>query len=177
MTETCLSTSRFIAFFDECGDHSLTKINPQWPIFLLCMVVVESYKTRYEDKARNPYDVALEYNFERVLCFLESQNETALPVIAEARGKLEDDELRASFYKLMTKGTYYHRAACFRLLDCPISFRRKNDNIAGIQLADLCAYPVARHVLRPDEVNRPFDVVRPHFYRNGGVYGLKVFPK
>ncbi len=251
MTETCLSSSRFIAFFDECGDHSLTKINPQFSIFLLCMVVVErkayaqqiipemaafklryfahegfnlhnrdirksegpftilqnshvrhrflselsemiktlpftlfctaiqkdSYKTRYGDKARNPYDVALEYSFERALHFLESHNETALPVIAETRGKQEDDELRASFYNLMTKGTHYNRAERFRLLECPISFRRKNDNIAGIQLADLCAHPVARHVLQPDEANRAFDVVFPHFYRNGSVNSLKVFPQ
>ncbi|BBO59512.1 DUF3800 domain-containing protein [Mycoavidus sp. B2-EB] len=118
---------------------------------------------RYEDKACNPYDVALEYSFERVLHFLETHNETALPVIAEARGKQEDDALRASFYNLMTKGTYYHRAAHFRLLNCPISFRPKNDNIAGIQLADLCAYPIARHVLRPNEVNRAFEVGLPHF--------------
>ena len=35
------SSSRFIAFFDECGDHSLTKINTQLPIFALCIVIVE----------------------------------------------------------------------------------------------------------------------------------------
>ena len=33
--------SRFIAFFDECGDHSLTKIDPDFPLFLLALVVVE----------------------------------------------------------------------------------------------------------------------------------------
>lgn len=94
--------------------------------------------------------------------FLESHKETALPVIAEARRKQEGDALRASFYNLMTDGTYYNRAERFRLLDCPISFRRKNENIASIQLADLCAYLVAQHILQPDEINRAFDVVRPY---------------
>ena len=251
MTDPCLSKSKFIAFFDECGDHSLTRINPQLPIFLLCTVVVErecyakeiipaiaafklryfaheginlhsrdirksdgpfsilqnelvrhrflselsemltilpftlfctailknEYKKRYGDDARNPYDVALEYSFERILHFLEMHNEIALPVIAEARGKQEDDALRASFYDLMTKGTYYNNAERFNKLVCPISFRRKNDNIAGIQLADLCAYPVARHVMRPTEKHRAFDVLQPHFYNSSRVHGLKVFPK
>lgn len=28
-------TSRFVAFFDECGDHSLAKIDRDFPLFLL----------------------------------------------------------------------------------------------------------------------------------------------
>lgn len=223
MIDACQSTSRFIAFFDECGDHSLTRIDKDFPLFLLCTVVVErkayaqqiipamaafklryfaheginlhsrdirkadgpfsilqnaavraqflteitgmmaalpftlfitaiqknGYATRYGDGAKNPYDVALEYSFERVLHFMEAQGEANLPVIAEARGRQEDDALRASFYRLMTKGTYYQNAARFQKLTCPISFRRKQDNICGIQLADLCAHPTARHVLAP----------------------------
>jgi hypothetical protein len=251
MTDTCLSTSRFIAFFDECGDHSLTKINPELPVFALCTVIVErdayaraivpevsafklryfaheginlhsrdirkaegpfsilqngpvrehflgdlsdmmgrlpftlfttvihkhAHKARYGDGARNPYGVALEYSFERILHFMESHKETALPVIAEARGKNEDNELRASFHRLMTEGTYYNRAERFRRLTCPISFRRKQDNIAGVQLADLCAHPVARKALKPDAENRAYAVIAPKFYRSGNVFGLKEFPK
>lgn len=251
MNEACLSTSRFIAFFDECGDHSLTKINTELPVFALCTVVVEreayarvivpemaafklryfaheginlhsrdirkaegpfsilqnaqvrgafmedlsalmerlpfalfvtvihkhAYKARYGDGARSPYDVALEYSFERILHFMESHKETALPVIAEARGKNEDNALRASFHRLMTEGTYYNKAERFRKLTCPISFRRKQDNIAGVQLADLCAHPVARKALKPYAENRAYAVIEPKFYRSGNVFGLKEFPK
>jgi hypothetical protein len=35
------SPSQFIAFFDECGDHSLTKIDPDFPLFVLALVVIE----------------------------------------------------------------------------------------------------------------------------------------
>lgn len=251
MNEACLSTSRFIAFFDECGDHSLTKINPELPVFVLCTVIVEreayagaivpeiaafklryfaheginlhsrnirkaegpftilqnaavrqrflteltqlierlpftlfvtcihkpAYKDRYEERARNPYDVALEYSFERVLHFMEANAQTDLPVIAEARGRNEDDALRASFHRLMTEGTYYNDARRFGRLVCPISFRRKQDNIAGIQLADLCAYPTARHVLDATKPNLPWKAIAAKFYRAGNVYGLKEFPK
>lgn len=252
MTEPCLASSRFIAFFDECGDHSLVKINHELPVFVMCTVIVErttyaevivpalaalklryfahegvnlhsrdirkadgpytillnaqvrarfiedlsetmarlpftlfataihkyAYKARYGVDARNPYDVALEYSFERVLHFMEASGETALPVIAEARGTNEDNALRASFQRLMSEGTGYNKAVRFLKLACPISFRRKNDNIAGIQLADLCAHPVARHVLKPEVENRAFRVIEPKFYQGGGkVFGLKEFPK
>ena len=113
-----------------------------------------TYVGRYGDGAKNPYDVALEYSFERILHFLEANEENDLPVIAEARGGQEDDALRASFYRLMTQGTYYNKAERFQKLVCPISFRRKQDNICGIQLADLCAHPTARHLLKPDAVIR-----------------------
>ena len=251
MSNLCLSKSKFIAFFDECGDHSLNKIDKDFPLFLLCTVVVEreayarkiipavaefklryfaheginlhsreirkaegpfnmlqnaavrqtflselsalmaelpftlfitaidktAYAGRYGDEAKNPYDVALEYSFERILHFLEANAESNLPVIAEARGGQEDDALRASFYRLMTQGTYYNKAERFQKLVCPISFRRKQDNICGIQLADLCAHPTARHLLKPDAVNQAFAVVKPHIYISGRINGLKVYPK
>jgi hypothetical protein len=33
--------SRFIGFFDECGDHSMEKIDPDFPLFVLALVVVQ----------------------------------------------------------------------------------------------------------------------------------------
>jgi hypothetical protein len=41
MMENCLAQSRFIAFFDECGDHSLSKIDKDFPLFLLSTVFVK----------------------------------------------------------------------------------------------------------------------------------------
>lgn len=251
MTDSCLSSSRFIAFFDECGDHSLSKIDKDFPLFLLCTVIVEreayaqhiipalaqfklryfaheginlhsreirkaegpfgilqkeavrqkflpelsalianlpftlfitaiqkaAYSQRYGNTAKNPYDVALEYSFERVLDFMEVYKESQLPVIAEARGQQEDDALRASFHRLMTQGTYYNTAERFRKLVCPISFRRKQDNIAGIQVADLCAHPTARHLLKPNVTNQAYDVVKPHIYASERTNGLMLYPK
>ncbi len=34
-------TSKFIGFFDECGDHSMEKIDKDFPIFLLCLTIIE----------------------------------------------------------------------------------------------------------------------------------------
>jgi hypothetical protein len=34
-------------------------------------------------------------------------------------------------------------------------------NILGTQIADLVAYPIARHVLDPQKANPAFDIVKP----------------
>lgn len=243
--------SRFIAFFDECGDHSLEKIDRDFPLFVLSTVIVErtvyqgqvvpalarlkmrfwnhegvnlhsreirkalgdfafmqvpakrtavlealsetirglpitlfitaiqkqEHKERYGMAATNPYDLALTLTFERVLHFLDGVNETELPVVAEARGKSEDNELEAAFYRLMTHGTGYISAERFQRLKCPITFRRKTDNIAGLQLADLCAHPAARRVLNPGQLNQAWDAVADRLYKRGSVTGWKVFPE
>ncbi len=33
--------SRYLAFFDECGDHSMEKIDRDFPLFVLALVVME----------------------------------------------------------------------------------------------------------------------------------------
>lgn len=242
--------SRFIAFFDECGDHSMDEIDRDFPLFVLSTIIVErtdyvqkivpaltslklafwphegvnlhsrdirkahgdfafmqvpaarqaflaamstmidalpftlfitaiqkqSHKDRYGDHATNPYDLALTYTFERILHFMKAHGVTQLPVTAETRGKNEDNELAASFLRIMTSGTRFIPAERFRSLSCPLYFRRKADNIAGMQLADLCAHPAARHILNPSQPNHAFTIVKPHLYQGGSVTGWKVFP-
>ena len=40
--------SRFLAFFDECGDHSLDKIDRDFPLFVLALVLVERSVYQHE---------------------------------------------------------------------------------------------------------------------------------
>ncbi len=54
--------------------------------------------------------------------------------------------------------------------DLPFSIRMaaKASNSAGLQLADLVARPIGRHVLNPAQPNQAFDVLRRKFYCEGG---------
>lgn len=243
-------TSEYIAFLDECGDHTLELIDRDFPIFLLATVVMrradyvdqvvpaitrlklkywvhegvnlhsrdirkakgpfgflqvpevrkafmdelselmknlpytlfvsavrkDRHKDRYGSNAVNPYDLALEFTLERLIHFVESKKLSELPFVAEARGKNEDETLERCFYRMMNAGTDFIKGERFKKLNCPLVFRRKFDNIAGIQLADLCAHPCARHILLPEQANRAFDVVNEKIYRNGGISGWKIFP-
>lgn len=243
-------TSEYIAFFDECGDHTLEMIDKDFPLFILATVVIrrndyvekiipsmtrlklrywvhegvnlhsrdirkskgpfaflqvpdvrrdfmnelsdlmrkmpytlfisavrkDHHKKRYGIKAANPYDLALEFSLERLINFIELNGVLELPFVAEARGKKEDETLERCFYRIMSEGTKFIRANRFKSLNCPLVFRNKFDNIAGVQLADLCAHPCARHILNPAQPNRAYDIVKEKVYFNRGVSGWKIFP-
>lgn len=242
--------SRFLAFFDECVDHSLDKIDRDFPLFVLALVVMERsvycdqalvefnrFKLRYftheginlhsrdirlatgpfgilmnpmvrpkflEElsgimetlpftlfisaiqkenyvaqngrEAVNPYDLALQFTLEALTHFLAAQGESRLPIVADARGKREDNMLEQAFYRTLTRGTARVAAEEFKRLDCELTFQSKKNNIVGVQVADLCAHPCARHILNPARANRAFDVAQRHLYTNSGVSGWKVFP-
>ncbi len=56
---------------------------------------------------------------------------------------------------------------------------------SGLQLADLVARPIGLNVLRPDQENRAFDILKRKFYCDGGRdhvgtgyegLGMKIYP-
>jgi len=66
-----------------------------------------------------------------------------------------------------------------------IVFADKKVDSPGLQLADLVARPIGMHILRPDQENRAFAVLRRKFFCSGGRdrlgegfenWGLKIFP-
>ena len=242
--------SEYIAFLDECGDHSLTRIDKDFPVFVLSLVLlkrgdyvdvilprINGFKLRYWNHegvnlhsrdirkadgpfallqhparraqfmaelsalmdslpyelfvvgihkerlcrqyvhAANPYELALTFAMERIVYWMEHRAQTILPLVAEARGKNEDNALKAVFYDLMMHGSAYVNHERFQRLSFPLEFHDKRKNIVGIQLADLCAHPSARHILDPERGNRAYDIVKGHIYESGGkVRGWKVFP-
>lgn len=98
-------------------------------------------------------------------------------IIAEARGKREDDELRLSFLNTVTYGTEFVPAARFRKITFHLQFKPKAMNVVGTQLADLAAYPIARYVINPGKPLPAYEVVRKRFYVGPGwIHGLKIFP-
>jgi hypothetical protein len=123
----------------------------------------------YGTKAVGPYDLSMHYTLERISDFLENNKESFLPVVAESRGWKEDEELRESFNYLMSSQR-------FKNLHCQIIFRRKRDNVVGMQLADLCAYPAARKILDPNKENLAFEIISSKLYNNGNIAGLKISP-
>jgi hypothetical protein len=64
----------------------------------------------------------------------------------------------------MARGTNTVAAEEFKKLDCSLGFQPKTNNIVGVQIADLCAHPCARHILNPSRLNRAFDIAHRHIY-------------
>lgn len=240
----------YIVYVDESGDHGLSSINPQYPVFVLafCLFNKRTYaervttritdlkfkyfghdqvvlherdvrkrnepfnillnpntrsefmndvsgivreapftliasaidkralKDQYDDPD-NPYHIALAFGLERIYNHLRDEKTCdggTLHVVFEERGKREDDNLELEFRRVLDNNRTGDR------LPFDIVFSSKESNSAGLQLADLVARPIGRHLLKPDQPNRAYDVIKEKFRQSPDGktrgWGLKVFP-
>ncbi len=144
-------------------------------------ILKENYIKKY-GKSHNVYGVALSFIIERTVFLLDSINKRTnrnlhLEVIVEKRGKKEDKRLLSYYNELLDVGTYYVSPQRIKGYFKHFHFKWKRENINGLQLADLVAYPIARHVLDPKLVNKSYDILKEKLYKKGDrIYGLKIFP-
>jgi len=66
-----------------------------------------------------------------------------------------------------------------KLID--LSFNQKIQNIAGMQISDLAAYPIGKWALDKTKENKAFTIIETKLHRRSGTdtylnYGLKIFP-
>lgn len=245
------AVSKTYLFIDESGDHGLTKIDTDFPVFLLCGVLIperdyeivrqsinnlkhavwgnkevifhsrdirkcekefqvlfnldlkaQFYAELNKIIADSPYniiasaiqkdrfieqfgklqddvyEVALSFVIEQAVMALRYTGiATTLDIVIERRGKREDKQLDDHFQRITGKGTGKLTAEEIAVFSPSFSFRNKKENINGLQLADLVAYPVARYVIEPQRANPAFDVLEPKIYRtDGGLDGLRIYP-
>ena len=126
----------------------------------------------------NPYNVAMKFGLERVVMYISrrtARQNKITHVVFESRGKKEDGELELEFRRVCARGNYSGKE-----LPLEIVFADKQSNSTGLQISDLVARPVGRHVLQPSQPNQAYEIIKEKFDRsrfgkiNG--YGLKVFP-
>ncbi|MHC4488580.1 MAG: DUF3800 domain-containing protein [Planctomycetota bacterium] len=114
---------------------------------------------RYGHSAFHPYHFCLAAMMERYCGFLNFYSAEG-DVMIETRHKKENRELQAAYDVLLASGTFYRPGQFFGrvLTSKEIKFRTKNANIAGLQIADLLAYPCKNEVLmengRIDEIGQ-----------------------
>lgn len=243
---------KYYFFIDESGDHGLAVVNPDFPVFLLCGVIVseveyenirQSFNTikhslwgnkevifhsrdirkcekefsvlfdlekkkwfyerineviskhhytviasaikkdiyikRFGRLSDDVYELSLSFLIERAVFFLDDikQSNKSLEIVIEKRGLKEDKKLEEHFQRLLSRGTGYVSAERLASYKLKITFKSKKENINGLQLADLVAYPTARYVIEPKRANPAFDLVEQKIYsKDGKLYGLKVYP-
>lgn len=141
----------------------------------------EEHIKKYGKGAKDPYALALSFVIERLIfCLDKTDKNASVEISAEERGKKEDHMLLSHFNSTMDRGTYYVSSERLKKKIVKFGFHSKRENIIGLQIVDLCAYPLARNLLNPDEPYVPFQVIKEKIYCNEeGEYegwGLKVFP-
>lgn len=134
-----------------------------------------NHKKQYRYPA-DPYSISLLFCLERAYAFLRDQGEGSktLFCVFEERGKNEDNELAGHFNRICAGDNQWGELP-FRMV-----FANKQTNMPGLQVADLAAYPIAKHVIDPKAANPAYDVLVPRFRKSpkGEIlgWGLKLFP-
>ncbi|WP_196138996.1 DUF3800 domain-containing protein [Aliikangiella sp. G2MR2-5] len=151
--------------------------------FILISCVIDKRELRKQgDTDANPYHIALGHCLETLHEFLleKKQHEKKTHVVVECRGKKEDSELELEFRRICDGNNRFSLPLTFEVM-----FSDKKAMSSGLQLADLVARPIGLNVLRPEQENRAFEVLKKKFYCDGGRenvgvgyrgVGLKIVP-
>ena len=148
-------------------------------VIVSCSILKEPYIRQF-GKLNDVYGQSLSFVLERaIFCVDNCCNDGGGRILAivERRGKREDRNLQNYYGQLLEKGTYWVTAERMKSRMTGLDFKWKREDIAGLQIADLIAYPLTRHVLNPQGVNLAYDVLEPNIFKEDGkLMGLKVYP-
>jgi hypothetical protein len=144
-----------------------------------CVVRKDQHLTRYGVAALDPYMLSLHVLVER-FCFDIGRVSGGGVIVAERRDPTLDREMDLAWLNLKIQGTRFLQAKAINDRIAGLNLRRKSDNIAGLQLADLVVSPIGRHAMGKPE-NEDWVIVREKFRRSrsGRIegYGLVVLPE
>jgi hypothetical protein len=150
--------------------------------FTILSVVIQKhdYMARYGPNVQHPYHLSFKFIMERYAIMMRRRDRKSTGrIIAESRGQFEDGLLKGEYNRL--KGASYYQRDFGNIVN--FWMEKKRANIAGLQIADLVAYPIAAKVLHPDREQKAFDIIGDKFdhapRQRGGIlgYGLKIFPQ
>lgn len=157
--------------------NALTELMDQLPYTLIASAIDKVLLNHCYTVPDNPYSIAMQFSLERAFHFLRERGETErlTHVLVESRGKKEDAELKLVF-RCICDGDN----ATKQRLPFEVVFVDKKQNLAGLQLVDLVCHPIGRHLLKPQQQNRAYEVVEKKFRRGptGQLegFGLETFP-
>ena len=150
-------------------------------VIVSCTILKEQLsKFCVRGEENDVYGLSLSYLIERsIFCVdnLKNDDVPEISVVVERRGKKEDNQLLNYYNGLRNWGTKWVTAERLRARIGDFGFKNKKDNIIGLQIADLIAYPVTIHLLHPDRYNPSYEAVRQNIFQDNGVLlGQKVIP-
>jgi len=138
------------------------------------------YKERYPER-NFAYEGSLEFLCERAFFIKKRVKDCSkLHICLEDRDKSKNRLVKKYYNSLLQQGNAYYSAKEFSFCHPILHFKKKTENINGLQFADLCAYPIVRAITNPDRVQPTFEVIKHKIYcslsGNMAGFGVKVFP-
>lgn len=162
--------------------EELTEIIDFSNFIMISCTIDKRRLSKQGETSPNPYHTALGFCMEGLYEFLKEkgQHEKKTHVVVECRGLKEDKELELEFRRVCDGNNRLSITLPFEVI-----FSDKKAMSSGLQLADLVARPIGIKMLRPDQENRAFDVLKYKFYCDGGRewvgqgyedVGMKIYP-
>lgn len=144
---------------------ALSRIIEASKFVLVASVIDKRRMSEPGETAHNPYHIALKFCLEQLREFLGEKDQLTgtTHVVVECRGKKEDADLELEFRRICDGANRFGAPLPFSVV-----FADKKANSSGLQLADLVARPIGLSVVRPDQPNRAFDMLRKKFLCRGG---------
>ncbi len=144
-----------------------------------CVIQKEEFLRRRGETPLDLYAISLGVLAER-FCLEVCNVSNSGAIVAESRGSALDGNLMLAWSRLKSHGTHYLKGAAIEDWIVDLRLRTKNDEIAGLELADLVVSPIGRHVLgKPDKED--WEIVEGKLLRGaqGQVegHGLVILPK
>jgi len=149
--------------------------------FKVISAAIEKNKLKNQYSAPdNPYHLCFQFILERAVMYLGASREKMMLKI-ESRETHNDQKLAKIYEKFKENNHRYITAAEVQRKLADLSFSQKMQNIAGMQIADLVAYPLGKWVLNSGAENKAFAIVQKKLHRRPNSkdflnYGLKIFP-
>lgn len=176
---------------EQSFNHDLLALIRNTPFTIISVVIDKKAHLQRYKYLEHPYSYCLEVILERYCGYLDHIGARG-DVMAESRGRTEDTALKKEYVRIYHAGTRYLPSEMAQrvLTSSQIKIKPKIANIAGLQLADLQAFPIKQEILLeegripdPGDVfgKRICQVVAPKFNRHlysGEVKGYgKIFLK
>lgn len=115
-----------------------------------CVIMKSKHFAKYGLEAKDPYLLSFDNLVNRLVFDLKDDQRGS--IVAESRNSVLDNQLEIAYLTTRVEGTNKVQAAEIKLkLESSITFKQKSDNVAGLQIADMAASPLARHFLGKPE--------------------------
>lgn len=124
-------------------DRAMMKIIRQCDYTVITAIIDKldaSKRERWREK--HPYHYLMQILVEKFARFLVRKDSFG-DIMPEGRKGKKDAALQEAYETVRTQGNYYFppEQICYRIPSQKLKFRYKQDNVAGLQLADLLAHP------------------------------------
>ncbi len=167
------------SFRDEFYRKLVEYINSLDLALLACVIDKRAHKEKYDLRATDPYILSLEILVEKFVLFLQDTNDVGC-IIAESRNNQLDNELNLAFLGLKITGTRFVKAKQISEKITQFVFKKKDENVAGLQIIDSIVSPIGRKSLGYKDY-LPFDCIERKFRSNKEGkylgYGMVILPK